>query len=361
MEYLRIDIQLFADEEKTEKPTPKKRKEAREKGQIAQSREVNSAFVLLFVFIGMKIFGSYMFENLIKYTNKVFTYYTSIGDIYNYKGIQKIFKELLLVVAKTVAPIVLIALSIGLAASYAQVGFLFTTKTLEVKLNRLNPIEGFKRILSKRALVELLKSIIKIFVIAYIIYAYVVNHIGAVKNLFSMKIEGIVKFIADISFHIGIRAGIVLAILAILDYGYQRWENEKNLKMSKKEVKEEHKQTEGDPQIKSKIKEKQRQMAMSRMMEEVPNADVIITNPTHYAIALKYDTTVYDAPYVVAKGKDLIAQNIKKAAKEASVPIVEDKLLARTLYKSVDIGEMIPEELYQSVAEILAYVYSLQQ
>jgi flagellar biosynthetic protein FlhB len=355
-----INLQLFASEEKTEKPTPKKRKEAREKGQVVQSREVNSALILLFAIIGLKIFGGYMYNNLINFTKSMFTYYEENEVIFNINGIHKLLLETVLITAKVVAPIVAITFVIGLTSTYMQVGFLFTTKTLGIKLNRINPVEGFKRMFSKRALVELLKSLIKVTIIGYVIYSFILSEVSGLINLFELSIQSIVKNIAELTFEVGIRTAIILIAFSILDYWYQRWDNEKNLMMSKKEVKDEYKQTEGDPQIKSKVKEKQRQLAMSRMMQEVPKADVIITNPTHYAVALKYDSSLYDAPYVVAKGKDLIAQNIKKIGNDSSVPIVENKPLAQALYNNVEVGQVIPEDLYQAVAEVLAYVYSLQ-
>ncbi len=356
-----MNLQLFADSEKTEKPTPKKRKKAREEGQVFQSKEINSALLLIITFVSLKVFGKYMYSNLIKSTNLIFTEYINRPELFTLEEINIFLLKIIFIVVKIVAPIIVTAFIVGVIASYMQVGFLFTTKTLQVKFSRINPIEGFKRIFSIKSVVELVKCLIKVFLISYIIYVYASKQITNMFKLYDMNINSIVRCIGDMAFDIAIRAGGVLVALAILDYAYQRWDHEKNLKMSKQEVKQEYKQTEGDPHIKSKIKEKQRQIAMRRMMQDVPKADVIITNPTHYAIALKYDKEQHDAPYVVAKGKDLVAQNIKKVAKGNLVPIVEDKPLAQTLYKAVEIGQTIPEELYQSVAEVLAYVYSLNQ
>ncbi|WP_026893835.1 flagellar biosynthesis protein FlhB [Clostridiisalibacter paucivorans] len=355
-----VNLQLFADEEKTEKPTSKKRKESREKGQVLQSKEINSALVLISVFLGLKIFGGYMNDNLGEFTKKILADYTIYLDLFNKKGIYIFVLKLFYIVMKLVFPIMAVAFVIGIATNYMQVGFLFTTKTLGVKFSRVNPLEGFKRIFSTKSIVELVKSFIKIFLLGYIIYVYCVKKLYDIFSLYDMSVSSIVKTIGDLAFGVAIRSAGVLLLLAVLDYAYQWWDYERNLKMSKQEVKEEYKQTEGDPQIKSKIKEKQRQVAMSRMMQDVPNADVIITNPTHYAIALKYNKELYDAPYVLAKGKDLIAENIKKIAKKSSLPIVENKPLARSLYSMTEIGDIIPEELYQGVAEILAYVYSLK-
>lgn len=354
-----INLQLFS-EEKTEKATPKRRREAREKGQVLQSKEINSAIIIIISFLCLKIFGGFMLNNLLSFSNNFYNDYFINPEIFNIKDINILMLKIIRIVLVVVGPLTAIILILGLSTSYLQVGFLFTTKTLEMKLSRLNPIEGFKRILSKRALVELIKSIFKIIIVVYIVYLYAIKEIYNIFKLIDLNIESIVKQIGNMVVNVGIRSGIALFILAIFDYGYQWWEYEKNLKMSKQEIKEEFKQTEGNPQIKSKIKEKQRQMAMRRMMQDVPKADVIITNPTHFAIALKYDKEVYDAPYILAKGADLVAKNIKDIAKEHRIPTVENKPLAQTLYSTVEIGQIIPEELYQAVAEVLAYVYSLK-
>lgn len=355
----RINLQLFSSEEKTEKPTPKKRKEAREKGQVLQSKEINSALILIFTFLALRIFGKYMYENLIMFTTSMFTQYGQMVDLFTIKGISNLFLKMILVTVMVSGPIIAMAFIIGGASSLVQVGFLFTTKTLEFKLSRLNPIEGFKRIFSKKSIVELAKSMIKIVVVGYVVYSYMIKQFPSIINLTGMSINVTVKAIGQNAFNIAIRAGGVLVVLAAFDYLYQWWDHEKNLKMGKQEIKQEYKQTEGNPQIKSKIKEKQRQIAMRRMMQDVPKADVIITNPTHFAVALKYERDRFDAPYVIAKGQDLIAQNIKKIGANNLVPIVENKPLAQSLYKSSEIGDIIPEDLYQAVAEVLAYVYGL--
>lgn len=357
----KLNLQLFADEEKTEKATQKKRKDAREKGQVLKSQEINSALLLMACFFGLKIFGSYMYRNIRDFARRILSGYNNIDDLFTVKGINNMFYEIIIITAQIVAPIAVTALIAGLVANYMQVGFLFTTKTLSVKLSKINPIEGFKRIFSPKSIVELFKSLIKVFVVGYVAISYMLKQVNNIHNLLDMSITSIVTYIGDITFGVAMRAGGVLIIIAVIDYIYQWWNHEKNLKMSKKEIKEEHKQIEGDPQIKSKIKEKQRQIAMTRMMQDVPKADVIITNPTHYAIALKYDKEKCDAPFILAKGKNLIAQNIKKVAKETDIPMVENKPLAQALYKKADIGDIIPEELYQTVAEVLAYVYGLRQ
>lgn len=355
-----INLQLF-DGEKTEDASPKKKQDAREKGQVFQSKEINTAIVLIAVFYGLKTFGNYMLNSLLGFTKTMYGNYMFDEGVFTTEGITLMFYKITITTAIVVLPIAAIALVTGVILSYAQVGFLFTTKPLEPKLSKMNPIEGFKKLFSKKSVVELIKSLIKIFLVGYVIYSYISNEIVNIISLPNANVGGIVAFLGDSVMSIAYRAGLVLFVMAFFDFLFQRWSHNKDLKMSKQEVKEEHKQSDGDPQVKSKIKEKQRQMAMSRMMSEVPEADVIITNPTHYAIAVKYDKEISDAPYVLAKGQDLVAQKIKDIASENEITIVENKPLARTLYAEVEIGQVVPQDLYQAVAEVLAYVYGLNK
>ncbi len=354
-----IDLQLFS-EEKTERATPKKRREAREKGQVAKSREVVSAILLLSMFWTLKLFSKYLYQIFINVFKRFFTLHYYTPYLNNSSSIKSSLNYSIEVYMRLIIPILLISASASLIANYLQVGFLFTLKPLEPNLNKLNPIEGFKRMFSKNSIVELTKAIAKILIIGFFIINYFKSNYNSIPKLLEMDLNNTISFIGNSVITIGFRVSIVLLILSLFDYGFQIWDYEKNLKMSKQEVKEEYKQVEGNPQIKSKIREKQRQLSLRRMMAEVPKADVIITNPTHYAIAIKYDSSVAEAPYIIAKGKDLVAQRIKEAADKNIIPIVENKQLAQVLYKSADIGEEIPENLYQAVAEILAYVYSLK-
>lgn len=357
----KFDLQLFADAEKTEKATPKKRKDAREEGQILQSREVTAAFILLACFLVLKVYGKYLFNFLMKYMIDI---YSNIENIENYfieNNLMIGFVKTIAVFMGLMAPILLTAFIAALLINYLQVGFLFTTKPLKIQLNRINPVEGFKRLFSKRALMELLKSNLKILFIGYTAYSFINKNILEIISLSKLESSIILKNFSSLAFSFAMRILIVVAVLALMDYFFQWREYEKNLMMTKHEIKEEYKQTEGDPLIKSKIREKQRQIAMSRMIQEVPKADVIITNPTHIAIAIKYDNELYSAPYIIAKGVDIIAENIKDVAAENAIPIVENKPLARTLYEVTEIGDIIPEELYEAVAEVLAYVYSLRE
>lgn len=359
----RLNLQLFAQSgagEKTEKATPKKREDARKKGQVLQSREISSAMVLMFVFVTLRVFGAEMYNQIVAYTRVVFTEYPRMENFYMPDMLTRIFIDSVTVVLKAAAPVLLVALLAGFIASYAQVGFLFTLETLSVKFSRINPISGFKRIFSAHGAAEMAKSILKILIIGYVAYAYINSQTSNILRMMDMDVLSIAGFIGLTALNVAIRICVVLIILGVFDYGFQWWEYEKNLKMTKQEVKEEYKQTEGNPEIKSRIKQKQRQMSMRRMMQEVPKADVVITNPTHYACAIKYDAGVSSAPMVVAKGQDYVAIRIKEAARENKVEIVENKALARAIYDTVDIGEAIPHELYQAVAEVLAFVYSLK-
>lgn len=356
-----VNLQLFADSgEKTEKPTPKKRRKAREEGQVLQSKEMTSAIVLLSIFLTLKIAGSFMYEQLYLNFKIAYTDLAQVPDLYTLQGIRKMFIETVLQFLKIVAPVFAIAFLASLATSYAQVGFLFTTKTLAFKFNRINPINGFKRLFSLRSVMELVKSILKIAIVSFIAYSYFSHEAVNMLKTMDMDIISIAVYICSTALNIAVRMCIALLVLGVLDYGYQWWEYEKNLKMTKQEVKQEYKETEGNPEIKGKIKQKQRQIALRRMLQDVPKADVVITNPTHFAVAIKYDPKVADAPLVIAKGQDYMALRIKEIAKENKVEIVENKQLARTLYSTVDIGEKIPPELFQAVAEVLAFVYSLK-
>lgn len=357
---IEIDLQFFAGEEKTEKATPKRKKEAREKGQVVQSRELTSAAILMFTFIGIKFFGDYLINHFKLVVTSPFAYFKNVDNVFRVNNINLYMTEVFKSVILLAGPIFIVVIAIALIANYAQVGFLFTTKTLEPKFEKLNPVEGFKRMFSSRALVELFKSLAKLILLGYVAYSYLAGQSSSITRLYDMSVEGILIFIAQTAYNIVLRMGIILFAIAVVDYFYQWKSSEKNLKMSKQEIKEEYKLSEGNPEIKAKIKQKQRQMAMRRMMQDVPKADVVITNPTHFAVAIKYDSQKNAAPIVVAKGQDYLAQRIKQIARENKVDIVENRPLARSLYANADIGDSIPSDLYQAVAEVLAYVYSLK-
>ncbi|WP_047981257.1 flagellar biosynthesis protein FlhB [Ornithinibacillus contaminans] len=355
---LQLDLQFFAGE-KTEKATPKKRSDERKKGRVAKSQDINTAFLLLFVLILMAVFGSFMKDNMLALYQHSFTEYINWELTEN--NIFQLFTEATIELVKIIAPVLVIALIIGVASNLMQIGFLFTTEPLKFDLKKIDPIQGAKRIFSMRALVELLKSFLKIVVIGSITFMVIWIFKDDMLMTAFKNAENALAFFGRTTLIMGISATIALLFLAVFDYAYQRYDFEKNMRMSKQDIKDEYKNIEGDPFIKSKIKEKQRQIAMRRMMSEIPNADVVITNPTHYAIAIKYDEDKASAPYVVGKGVDHIAFKIREIAKANNVMTVENRPLARSLYASVEIGEAIPEEFYQAVAEVLAYVYRMEK
>lgn len=351
-----FDLQLFAEGEKTEEPTAKKRGDARKKGQVAKSQELNAGFVLLAGFLGLRILWEYIYGNIAGYTVHVFS---NLGQSTTTEAISEIFLGIMILLGKTALPIMLGIMIFAVAINLYQVGFMITTEPIGFNLGKLNPINGFGRIFSKRSIVELFKSIFKIFVIGFFLYLFLKDEVPFMPYFIYYDLTHSLTEMADKIFAMAFQVIAVILVLAVVDYAYQKWQTTQDLMMTKQEVKDEYKQSEGDPQIKGKIKQKQRQMAMQRMMKEVPKADVIVTNPTHLAVALMYQAGMV-APVVLAKGQDLVAERIKSIARENRITIVENKPLARALYESVEVGGSVPHELYQAVAELLAYVYKLK-
>ena len=357
MKLLSIDLQYFAGE-KTEKATPKKRQDTRKKGQVAKSQDVNTAFVLLAGFAVLSFFGSYM-KNIVT-SIFIFSFEDNMLVPLTENSVSVIFLQMIEQAAYLLMPIMIAAMIAGVLSNYLQIGFLFSTEAIQPKLNKLNPISGFKRIFSWRALVEFVKSILKIVLVGVVVFVVIWLRIDEILILSQKSIGAALATLADITVNVGLYSAVVLMFIAIFDYFYQKFDYEKNIRMSKQDIKDEYKNSEGDPLIKSKIKQRQREMAMQRMMQEVPNADVVITNPTHYAIAIKYDEEKMDAPFVVAKGVDFVAQKIKLIAKENDVTTIENRPLARALYDQTEIGQGIPEEFFKAIAEILAFVYKIK-
>lgn len=356
-----MNLQMFAGE-RTEPATPKKRQDVRKKGQVFQSREITSAMIivigfLMIYFTTSNIMGEFI--NLFKYL--FYNYGGASDDVFTVNGISKLFMIIFPIFLRLILPVILVVFLISLISTYAQVGFLFTLEPLNLKLERLNPIEGFKRMFSRRGIVELTKAILKIGILGYVMYSFLIWQYKGIPQLLDMSVQDLIKYSLNIFSGILLRISIVLIALGIIDYVFQWKDYESNIKMSKDDIKEEFKETEGNPQIKSEIKKKQRQISMIRMMQDVKKADVVITNPTHIAIALMYDNEINDAPIVVAKGLDYIAEKIKEEAKKYSIAIVENKPLAHSLYKTTEVGDSIPPDLYKAVAEVLAYVYSLKE
>jgi flagellar biosynthesis protein FlhB len=354
MELYSVDLQFFSGE-KTEKATPKKRQEARKKGQSAKSQDINTAVVLLAVFLFMLFAGSYLKKGTFALFKNSFQ--ENLLMELTEGNIQVMFLNILKDIAIYFGPLLLIALIAGVISNFFQVGFMFSSEAIQPKLEKINPISGFKRIFSMRAIVELMKSILKIGFVGIVTFSVLWKRMGEILVLSQKSIGTALVTLSSLTVQMGLFASGALLFLAILDFLYQKYDFEKNIRMSKQDIKDEYKNTEGDPLIKSRIKQRQRELAMRRMMQEVPKADVVITNPTHFAIAVKYDETKRDAPYVVAKGVDFTAQKIKIIAKENDVLMVENRPLARALYSQTEIGDTIPEEFFKAVAEILAFVY----
>ncbi|SFD80273.1 flagellar biosynthetic protein FlhB [Lentibacillus persicus] len=357
---LKLNLQYFAGaEEKTEKATPKKRQDERKKGKVAKSQDINTAFLLFFCFMMLFVFGSFMKNHMVSLYQHTFTEYIHWEVTLN--SVNRVMMESFIEMGIIVAPVMFAAVVAGLAANFSQIGFLFTTEPLKFDLKKIDPIQGTKKVFSARALIELLKSLLKIVFIGTITSFVIWFYKDDMMMLAFKTADNAIGFFGEVTIIMGVAAAIALLFLSVIDYVYQKFDFEKNIKMSKKDVKDEHKNMEGDPLIKSKRKERQRDLATRRMMSEVPSADVVITNPTHYAIAVKYDETKFAAPYVVAKGADQIALKIRDIAKANDVTTVEDKMLARELYSTIEIGDEIPEAFYKAVAEILAYVYRIEK
>lgn len=346
-------------QERTEKATPKRRRDARKKGQVAQSRELSSVMILMTALGFFYFAGSWIFDSLLQVIGGVYGHLDTlrldaISEVNAFS--VEIFKKVLLILIPFFVPI-LIA---GMAGNIGQIGFEFHGEPMSPKLTRLNPIAGLKKLVSLRSMVEVIKSVIKILFIGGIAFGIVKNETTAMPALMQQEVVDILLFIGRVAFKIFFFVCLALIVLAFLDYAYQRWQYEQSLKMTKQEVKDERRQIEGDPKVKGRIRRVQLELARRRMMEAVPEADVVITNPVHLAVALKFDAAKMIAPTIVAKGSGYVAERIKEIARSHQVPIVENKPLAQTLHKMAEIGEFIPVELYRAVAEVLAYVYRLK-
>ncbi len=356
-----IDINLsFFNGEKTEKPTPRKKQKARSEGQVAISKEIATAITLILGFLSLKILGKYMYKQIASVMNFNFTLIEDANKIISEDYLLDLFIYMILRCIIIAGPICIVAMIIGIVTNILQVGWHPTTKPLQPKFDAFNPATGFKRLFSFKQIVDAIISIIKIIFLIIVIYNAVKGEVHQIVNIVYMDLFSAVIYICNLCVDIGLKVGYFFIIIAIIDFAYQRYSHTKKLRMSKQEIKDEYKQIEGDPTIKGKIRQKMRESSLRRMMQEVPGADVVITNPTHFAVAIKYDREKEGAPIVLAKGVDHLAQKIKDVAKENKVEIVENKPLARALYSSVDVGKEIPPELYQAVAEVLAFVYKLK-
>jgi flagellar biosynthetic protein flhB len=356
------NLQFFGEGgDKTEKATPKKLDDARKEGRVARSSDLINGFMLLLMFFVLKLFGGIMaglfLDSFVKYYNKASDISMEVFDV---RQAVNLSNEIVLDIVIASLPVLIGSFVVALVGNIVQVGWKVTGKPLKPKLDRLNPIGGLKRMFSQEKVVELIKSILKVLAIALVAYNEVKDRWKFILNLYDFEFMQAVLNIFDIVLDVGIKISVIFVVIGLADFGYQKWKHLHDLRMSKQEVKDEMKQSEGDPQIKGQIRQKMREGARRRMMQELPKADVVITNPTHFAVAVKYDKETAEAPYVLAKGADYVAANIKEIAKQNNIEIVENKPLARMLYYNVEIGDQIPPELYQMVAEVLAYVYSVK-
>lgn len=365
---LEYNLQFFAKDgpggEKTEEPTAKKLDDARKEGQVAKSKEIGNAFSLLALFLMLQLYLGVMGNQFLKGFHMVYNQIPDVIKMYNgnlpIASIHSLIRTMMLQLLIIITPILLVGFIVAFICDLVQVKWKPTSKPLKPKFSKLNPLKGFKRFFSANSIVELIKSLGKLAVVGYVAYSYLKDRLGQVFILYDMSLNQAIALIGEIVTDLGVRIAAVYMVIAFLDFAYQKWKYKEDMKMTKQEVKDEYKNQEGDPQIKGKQKQKMREASMRRMMQQLPEADVVITNPTHYAVAIKYDAEKYDAPYVIAKGEDYLAQRIKDVAKENDIEIVENKPLARMLYANVEVGGLIPPELYQSVAEVLAFVYHLK-
>lgn len=362
---LHYNLQWFAADgeggEKTEPATDKKLRDARDEGKVAKSKELTAAFDLIVLFLVLKVFMSFVGEKLLGFFSYI---YNRMPDFLNetQKGMSSVtvrnfMNDIILQFLLTCLPFFIFGVVVTILVSIVQVGWKVTTKPMAPKLDKFNPINGFKRIFSKDAIFELIKSVLKIGVILYMAYSSIKSHQNDIFILYELPLKRAVALVGDIIINTGLKISIVYLIVGIVDYIYNKHKFNEDMKMTKQEVKDEFKNTEGDPAIKGQQRKRMQEASQRRMMQDVPKADVVITNPTHFAVAIKYDADTNQAPVVTAKGQDYVAMKIKEIARDNNIRIVENKPLARMLFHNVELGAEIPPELYQSVAEILAMIY----
>ena len=365
---LEYNLQFFADGpggEKTEPATAKKLQDAREEGQVAKSREVGNAFGLIALFLILKIYvetiGTIFIEMFSATYNKIPEFVKDTSPEAAVSTFSTFLNNVSVVLITIVLPVFLIGFAVAFVSEVIQVKWKVTGKPLKPKFSRMNPISGFKKIISKQSLFELVKSLLKIFIVLFVAYKTLDGEKEKLLILYDLPFNEAISYIGSLAISVGLTISFTYLIIALLDFAYQKYKFNEDMKMTKQEVKDEYKNIEGNPEIKGKQKQRMREVSQRRMMQDLKEADVVITNPTHLAVALRYDPERDKAPVVVAKGADYLAQKIKEIARDNSIDIVENKPLARMLYTNVEIGTQIPQELYQAVAEILATVKDLEK
>lgn len=345
--------------EKTEEPTQHRIDESRKKGEVASSKELASVLVLTGTLSALIFSSVYMFEVLSEYIEWI--YGLNISKAYTEEMSTRILKETFIVAAKCVAPIFFASICIGVLGQIAQIGILYAPDVLQLKFDRVNPLNGFKRLFSMKSIVEVIKGLFKFSIVLVITYAILSKNMSSFTGFLHTAPGEAFSYGKTIAFKLSLSILLGLLVVAIGDFAWEKYAYKKKLRMSKQQVKEENKEREGSPEVKQRIRNIQREIASKRMMADVPKADVIVTNPTHISIVIKYDNKTMIAPEIIGKGADNVAMRIREIAKENDIPIVENIPLARALYKTVKVGEGVPRTLYKAVAEILAFVYKLKK
>ncbi len=347
------------DDEKTEEPSQYRLEESRKKGEVATSRELSSVLMLSGSLLTLIICGMFVYEQLTEYIDWI--YKQDFTRVYTKKNFVDVIQHTAWTMVKCVGPSFGASLCLGVFSNFIQIGFLYSPEIINLKFERLNPIQGFQRLFSKKALVEALKGVFKFIVVIWITYAVMKDNVGSFLGFLHADAAQSLMFGKYLMVKLGFSILLGLGVIALADFGWEKWSYRKKMMMTKQQAKEEAKEKDGNPEIKNKIRQIQRQMAQKRMMNDVKKADVIVTNPTHISVALRYDGETMITPEVVAKGADHLAMRIREIAKENNIPIVENIMLARTLYKTVKVGTGVPRTLYKTVAEILAFVYKLRR
>ncbi len=347
------------DGEKTEEPSQHRIDEFRKKGDVASSRELTSVLVLSACLLTLSLSLVFIFEQMSNYIEWLYT--LDIATAFAPKALNTITTKTFIVAAKCAAPVLLVALCVGVSVHVAQIGFLYSPDILELNFERINPIAGVQKLFSKQALFEAVKGVIKFVVIISVVYVYLKDDLAKYNGLMHLEVAESFIVAKDLIVKISFAIILALGLVALLDFAWQKFTYRQKIMQTKQQLKQESKEQDGNPEIKQRIRQIQREMSRKRMIKDVKTADVIVTNPTHISIVLKYDTETMVSPTVIGKGQDHMALKIREIAKENNIPIVENVMLARTLYKTVKVGQPVPRTMYKAVAEVLAFVYKLKK
>lgn len=345
--------------EKTEEPSQHRIDEFRKKGEVAASKELASVLVLLACILTLSLSVAFIYESLKEYVEWLYT--LDVANAYTQESLKTILAKSLMLALKCVGPIFIVSFIIGIFSHIAQIGFIFAPEAMSLKLERLNPVKGAKNLLSLKSVVNAIKGIFKFIIIMSIVYLFFRDKIDTYKGFFHVEFFQAFLYAKDLLAQLAFSIVLGLVVVAIGDFAWEKYQYKRKLMMTKEQAKREHKEKEGNPEVKQRIRAIQREMSQKRMMQDIPKADVIVTNPTHISVALKYDPEKMISPQVIAKGADHLAMRIRKIAKEHDIPMVENVPLARTLYKTVKLGHAVPRDLYKAVAEVLAFVYKLKR